>query len=149
MFTAIAGLAGTLISGVTGYFSDKQKIKATETEGQVKLSQAKTDALIDIIKTQGAGDIAWENTQIQNSGWKDEWWTVLFSTPLIMSFIPAAQETVQEGFVIIGTLPEWYQIGVGIAISAAFGCKKFVDIMALKNGVKLDQIANLNSLKVK
>lgn len=135
MFPIIAGLVGTVISSVTDHFKSKQEMKKAEQDAKVKILEAKTEANIQRMLTQQEGDIAWENTQISNAGWKDEYWTLVLSIPAIMCFIPDATPYVKAGFSALNETPVFYQYFMGGAIGAAFGVKKFTDIMSLKKGV--------------
>ncbi len=55
--------------------------------------------------------------------WKDEFALVVLLAPAILVFIPGCREYVQEGFVVLGQLPDYYQHLLYIAISASFGIK--------------------------
>lgn len=145
------GPAGTVVGAVVGqvgdYIKGKQEERQVEREALLRIKQAKADAIIELIKTKGVGDIAWENTQIQNSGWKDEYWTILISTPLVLAWIPYTRPWVFEGFNAFAGMPDWYQVSVGVAISAAFGFKKFAEMMQLKNGVPLKDLLGISEIQ--
>lgn len=59
--------------------------------------------------------------QISNSGWKDEWFTFLFSIPLILAFIPPCVPFLKAGFQALEQMPLWYKAFLGAAITASFG----------------------------
>ena len=63
----------------------------------------------------------------ENSGssWKDEWFVIILSLPLILCWIPAADGWVQRGFEQLDKAPDWYFYSLGIAISASFGVKGY------------------------
>ena len=98
------------------------------------VSEAVTDAKIDKMKTGQAADIAWENLSITNSGWKDEFLLIIFSVPLVMSFIPGLQPFVAAGFVVLDNTPLWYQSALGVMIASAYGVKKFTNVMHMRKG---------------
>ena len=130
IFGAIKMVATPITSVVTGW----QQRKAVKLEGDIAISKAKTEANIDKIKTGQAADIAWEVTSLDQSGWKDEYWTIVLSIPMIMCFIPGLVEYVVQGFDALQKTPEWYRYAIGIAISSAFGVKTFANFMKLKKG---------------
>lgn len=111
-----------------------QKRKTVKLAGDIKIAEAKTNAHIKKIETGQAADIAWEKTSIENSSWKDEFWTIILSIPMILCFIPGFEGYVVMGFAALENVPDWYQYAVGIAISSAFGVRKFADFMKLKKG---------------
>jgi len=125
---------GSLISPVTSIVKGWQERKKVKLEGDIAVAQAVTVAKIERVKTQQAGDIAWENTSITNSGWKDEWFTVILSIPAIMCFIPGLADYVTRGFNALSACPEWYKWAFMVAVASSFGYRKIADFMALKKG---------------
>jgi hypothetical protein len=67
----------------------------------------------------------WDNIQATNSGtsWKDEWFTLLFSIPLIMAFVPEMVQIVRDGFEVLEGMPDWYKGFLGAAVAASFGIR--------------------------
>lgn len=108
--------------------------------------EAKASATVELYKSGVVGDIAWENTAQQNAGWKDEYWTLLISAPFILTWFPGMQDTIMQGFRSFEAMPDWYQMAVGVAVSAAFGFKKFAEVMSLKNGVNISRIEDLKKI---
>lgn len=117
VFQGIAGL-------VTGYMTHKAEEK-----------QAKHEAKMEVIKQGGN----WEETMAASSkdSWKDEWFTVIISIPLILVFYGAMFEPgiiskVEEAFLALEKLPEWYQYLLFLAFSASFGIRGADKLMNLR-----------------
>ena len=74
-------IIGSIISGVTGFFSKKQDIKQTAVVAQAKLAQAKQDGQQTVTMT----DAEWESLSVktQNESWKDEYITLIITSPFI------------------------------------------------------------------
>jgi len=131
----ILGIFKTIGGGVLGYFKEKQKIKAKRQERIDRIDEAKTVAHENRLTKAQDGDIAWENTSIENAGWKDEWILVLFSVPIVMCFAgPGGAAWVTAGFAALATTPLWFQSAWGVMVASAFGYKKFANLMMLKKG---------------
>lgn len=130
VFGAIKMVAAPITQVVTGW----QERKTVKLEGELAVSKAKTDAHIQKIKTGQAADIAWEKTSLDQSGWKDEYWTIVLSMPMIMCFIPGLVTYVERGFAALQNTPGWYQYVLGIAIGSAFGVRHITNFMKLKKG---------------
>lgn len=114
-------ILGPIISGVTGFFKDKAKLKQAKLDGEIKLIQSASQNVAD-----------WEalHAKGSQSSWKDEWVLGMYSIPVIMCFVGEA-ERAQAGFDVLQTLPEWY-IGVFVAISlASFGIRATGSIKSL------------------
>lgn len=130
VFGAIKMVAAPVAQIVTGW----QERKTVKLEGELAVSRAKTQAHIKKIETGQAADIAWEKTSLDNSGWKDEYWTIVLSVPMILCFVPGLVEYVVRGFEALQGTPGWYRYSVGIAIGSAFGVRNVANFMKLKKG---------------
>jgi len=72
------------------------------------------------------------------SSWKDEFWTIILAIPIFMVgyAIVAGDmtvvERVQQAFVTLNDLPEWYQYLLFIAISSSFGIKGASKLLGMR-----------------
>jgi len=103
-------LIGSVTELVGGHFKRKSEER-----------QAQHERKLEVIKHESN----WDNIQASNSGssWKDEWFTLLFSVPLVMAFIPEAVPVVQEGFKVLESMPDFYKAFLGAAVAASFGIR--------------------------
>ena len=111
----IANLAGTWLNG-------KVETKAAETKAKV----AKSEAEAKIMVSRATSEADWEKIMAQGSqaSWKDEWLTILFSIPLILVFTGDwGRQVVQNGFVALDTMPQWYSYTLGVIVAASFGVR--------------------------
>jgi len=129
------GFVKGLISPATEIVKGWQARKRAKLDGDLAISAAKTQSIVTRLATKQEGDIAWENTSIDKSGWKDEYFTIILSIPAIMCFVPGMVEYVRAGFDALSAMPGYYQWMLSIAVGSAFGYKKIADFMALKKGV--------------
>lgn len=120
LFKGLLGGEGVAKS-VADYVGKKAEIKAEAQKRQDDLQAALQTKKLEQISQSENYEQAWNLAQIQNSGWKDEFWTIVLASPFIGCFLPFFQKYVLEGFAIIEKTPNWYRYFVGIAISAAFG----------------------------
>lgn len=130
IFGAIKMVAAPIVQVVTGW----QQRKTVKLEGDLAVAKAVTDARIKKVSTGQAADIAWEKTSLDQSGFKDEYWTIILSIPMVMCFIPGLVIYVERGFMALQETPTWYQYAIGVAIGAAFGIRRFENFMKLKKG---------------
>jgi len=131
---AVFGLVKGLIAPVTGLVQGWQARKKVKLESDLAIATAKTSSIIRRLDTQQEGDIAWENTSIDKSGWKDEYFTIILSVPAVLCFVPGMVEYVRAGFDALNSMPGYYQWMLSIAVGSAFGYKKLCDFMAIKKG---------------
>jgi hypothetical protein len=89
-------------------------------------------------------DANWEANMADasKSSWKDEWFSIILSAPLIAVAYSVAMDDqaviarMDEAFTALNSLPEWYQYLLFIAVSASFGVKGADKLMAMKKGKK-------------
>ena len=109
-----------LISPVAGLVTDW-------LSGQREKSQAKHTAQMQVLSNTAL----WEAKMAEatNQSWKDEWFTVLLSMPIVAIIYgvvvddPEIIERVGLAFSQLNALPEWYQYLLFLAVFASFGIR--------------------------
>ena len=137
MWQVIAkALLGKLPEELAEYYKDKQKLKQelalTRVKGEIALAEAK--AIAEAKKYTHESN--WEMKSLDHSGWKDEYWTIVLSSPLILIFIPFFQPYIAQGFIELENVPEWYLVSIGVAIAGAFGVRPIIDYFTRGRGGK-------------
>ena len=99
-------------------------------KGKREKAQAKHERELKII----ANEQTWEQSAQDNAGksWKDEWWTIIITAPLVMAFIPSLAPYVTEGFDALSDVPDWYKAFAAASVAASFGIKKLADVWGKK-----------------
>jgi len=110
----VAELAGGWLKG---------KASAQAASANLKLVEAEAKATI--MKSAATSEADWEKIMAQGTqnSWKDEWFVIVLSIPLILAFVPGAEGWVDRGFEQLSKAPDWYFYSLGIAISASFGVR--------------------------
>jgi len=125
----IVPIIGPVLGIVSDWLDGRRKLKQARLEGELKVTQAKTEAAVRIAETQQQMDADWNKLSIENSSWKDEWFVILLSIPMILCFIPGGADYVAAGFTALQeTTPDWYQYAFLVAVASSFGFKKLADI---------------------
>jgi len=104
----------TIISPIAKLATTFLKNKAVEKQAIHESKMRKINA-----------DADWETQQVvaSQTSWKDEWFAIILSLPLIGAFIPDMVPYVQQGFAVLSTMPDYYKAFLGGAIAASFGIK--------------------------
>ena len=111
----IADLAGTWLNG---------KVEKQKAKNEVAVATAKAEAVV--MQKKATGEIDWDlkMADASASSWKDEWLTIIFSVPLVLSFCGDwGRQIVSDGFEALTTMPEWYQYTLGVIVAASFGVR--------------------------
>lgn len=116
-------MIGALLAEVLGVGKEALAARNARRVAQIEADTATYKARADAAAQSAAQSHMWEIQAMQGAAtsWKDEWFTVLLSLPLILSFIPGGDIYVQRGFEVLDGTPQWYQWAVLAAISFAFG----------------------------
>lgn len=99
------------------------KLKLLEAQTKLKVARLEAEATIAI--KQAEHEANWEMEAVRQAGtsWKDEYWTIVLSLPLIAVFLKPLQEAVLDGFTALEQVPLWYQAAIMAALSFAFGLR--------------------------
>ena len=81
--------------------------RTAKVEGKIALDKAVNNAKIQLANRGQLHEIDMEGKLLDAAGWKDEFWTIVISIPLIMCFIPGLDGYVYEGFEALPGTPEW------------------------------------------
>ena len=118
----IGALLGPVANLASTWMQGKVEQRAAETKAKV----AKAEAEAQIMLSAATSEAEWEKIMAKGSqeSWKDEWLTILFSVPLILSFCGDWGRTITEqGFMALEAMPSWYQYTLGVIVSASFGVR--------------------------
>lgn len=123
----IQALIGPLASLATQWFSNRAEVSKARHERKLQ---------------KIANDASWEDKAIEGAmySWKDEWWTIVLSLPVIALMVGVGMGDtevifkVKEVFEILSGLPEWYQYLLYIAVLSSFGIKGVDKMLSFKKG---------------
>ena len=105
-----ATLGTAIVSGISGYFKDKNEIKKVEVEAEKMLVLAKAEAEANKMKRESEQDYDLDKIAMNamDKSWKDEFLLILFSIPIAMCFFPEYRQYVEDGFKTLNIIPEWF-----------------------------------------
>ena len=137
-----ATLGTAIISGITGYFKDKNEIKKVEVEAEKMLVLAKAEAEANKMKRESEQDYDLDKIAMMamEKSWKDEFLLILFSIPIAMCFFPDYRQYVEDGFKTLNIIPEWFMYIYVAMIVVIYGLRgllrMFLQLMIDKIGPK-------------
>ena len=135
-----ATLGTAIISGITGYFKDKNEIKKVEVEAEKMLVLAKAEAEANKMKRESEQDYDLDKIAMNamENSWKDEFLLILFSIPIAMCFFPEYRQYVEDGFKTLNIIPEWFMYIYVAMIVVIYGLRgllrMFLQLMIDKIG---------------
>ena len=135
-----ATLGTAIISGITGYFKDKNEIKKVEVEAEKMLVLAKAEAEANKMKRESEQDYDLDKIAMMamEKSWKDEFLLILFSIPIAMCFFPEYRQYVEDGFKTLNIIPEWFMYIYVAMIVVIYGLRgllrMFLQLMIDKIG---------------
>ena len=98
---------------ITAFLDGRRKVKEARISRELKALTTEED---------------WNVVQAESSkgSWKDEYWTVIFSIPLILCFFPDMVPAVTAGFAALESTPEWYRNCVLALVAASVGLRSIM-----------------------
>lgn len=90
-------------------------------QGKMDEGKAKQQLKLKAMENTEAWE-AWQARSAANS-WKDEWFAIILSIPMIGAFIPDLVPYIQQGFAVLSGMPDYYKGFLAAAIAASFGIK--------------------------
>lgn len=100
------------------------EIGAQIHQARINVKLAELNAKAALAQTKAQHTANWETAAVQQSesSWKDEWWTVLLSWPIIWTFVVHYND-VHAAFEQLDNMPAWYSWAVMASIAFSFGRK--------------------------
>jgi hypothetical protein len=128
LVSVIAGAFAKVPEAAVEAIAERRRLKSAERQRAAELAAERHRLALEALREDKRAASAWELESIRAAGWKDEYWTLALSLPLILCFFPWTAPGVLEGFAVLEHTPEWYRYSVGVAIAAAFGVRPLVDL---------------------
>ena len=90
MLGGLVTLGSAIISGISGYFQDKNEIKKVQVEADKLLIMAEAESKAKRLEREAEMDYDLDRIAMQNmdKSWKDELILLIWLTPVVLSFIP-------------------------------------------------------------
>jgi hypothetical protein len=125
-------LSGIFSGGMTivgEWVKGWQQRKIMQAQHKVKMAEIKIVGKENRAMMDKEHEIGWDNRMATGSmtSWKDEWFTIILSIPLIGAFIPKLAPYILKGFEVLAECPDWYKGALGVAIGAAFGMRQYAN----------------------
>jgi len=123
----LLNLVPTILKGVVD-------VVKTKTETKKLMAQAEQTHVRKM--AEGEIDYAIATQKNMQNSWRDEWFTIILSIPLIIVFAaiflnkPEWITKLKDGFITLDELPDWYIWALLAAIASSFGLK--VSDLAIK-----------------
>lgn len=131
IFSPVVDLARDAINGW-------REERIAERTNATTIRQAEVQRDVAVIQSQAerasqgaANEHEWdmEAARQARTSWKDEWFTIMLSVPVILCFIPGGAPFAQAGFEAMGFAPDWYMYAFAAAVSFAFGIRHLVQLI--------------------
>ena len=146
MFNIIGDLVGSVVGTVGDVVKKDQAIKEIKEKGKLDIAQAKVN--LDVAKlnaqikqqqTQAANNMTYDMQVLKNrrESFIDEFIILGFFVIMILTFMPATQATMAEGWRALNNTAWWFEFGiVGILVST-LGLK---DVLRIFIGGSIDKL---------
>jgi len=131
----IISLIKEVIGLGAGALERSAKRKEIKLEAETRVTIARAEAEVARLGKEQDAEIAWDNeiARQMDRTWKDEYFTILLSVPLVLAFCGQwGRDRAAEGFQALTTVPDWYMFSLLTAIAASFGMRALVNKFGLR-----------------
>lgn len=136
---------GGLVAPVTEWFKQSGERAIVREQGRTEIARAEIAA--DVASANAEAARAQSQTEAESNwdlqaadqakrSWKDEYWTIVLSLPLLAAFVPGLAPYVARGFQALNTAPGWYQAGIAASLAFAFGIRHVVQMIQSRWGAR-------------
>jgi len=118
-----------LISPVVSLFGERGKAKHEEIKGEQEQTKLETEVEHEETLVETTGRDAYDLEALKQKGatFLDEYYGYMWAMPIMASFVPWLQQYVASGWVMLATVPVWYQaVLIGI-LASTFGMRWLFD----------------------
>ena len=142
MLSGLVTLGSAIVSGISGYFKDKNEIKKVQVEADKLLIMAEAESKAKRLEREAEQDYDLDKISMMamEKSWKDEFLLILFSIPIAMCFFPDYRQYVEDGFKTLNIIPEWFMYIYVAMIVVIYGLRgllrMFLQLMIDKIGFK-------------
>lgn len=142
MIGGLVTLGSAIVSGISGYFKDKNEIKKVQVEAEKLLIMAEAESKAKRLEREAEQDYDLDKIAMiaMDKSWKDEFLLILFSIPIAMCFFPEYRQYVEDGFKTLDIIPEWFMYIYVTMIVVIYGMRgllrMFLQLMIDKIGFK-------------
>lgn len=119
------GLFQSFVGPAIDYLDHRNERSARGRAQELDLDDARHQRRMTNISENRQAEVDWNTNAQNNSGYRDEWVTILLSIPLVMAFVPDMVQYVHAGFEALEKTPVWYQGGIGLMIASALGMQQY------------------------
>tara|TARA_R110002073_G_scaffold321199_1_gene497180 strand:- start:878 stop:1330 length:453 start_codon:yes stop_codon:yes gene_type:complete len=126
VWSVLAAPFGSIVDGVGKYFTERQIIKAEQYTRRDELRSKELDAKIVSARNKEDSAIYQDDNARSMAGYMDDISFYLFLTPVPLSFFPNMVPHIIAGFDALSTMPEAYQVALGLMLVQVWGYKRLV-----------------------
>ena len=126
MFTIIAGLLKSAIAPVADAYSKHQTIKDAKNVRKHELATKSLDNKLEQIKQGSLSDMNMDEGANSRIAWADDVSFIIFLVPCLAAFYPPALPHITAGFKALESMPEWYQVALGMMLISVWGYRRIV-----------------------
>ena len=142
MLGGLVTIGSAIVSGISGYFKDKNEIKKVQVEAEKMIKMTEAESKAKRLEREAEKDYDLDKLSMiaMDKSWKDEFLLILFSIPIAMCFFPEYRQYVEDGFKTLNIIPEWFMYIYVAMIVVIYGLRgilrMFLQLMIDKIGFK-------------
>jgi hypothetical protein len=126
IWNTLLGWVPSLISSVGEAYKTNRTIKAAKDDRKHELRVKSLDNKLESIKRGSESDMAMDQSANQRIAWADDVSFIVFLAPCLLAFYAPAVPHIRAGFLILESMPQWYQVSLGMMLISVWGYRRIV-----------------------
>jgi len=126
MLSLILKALGTVVAPAAEAYKNHQTIKDAKNVRVHELKTAELTNKLEQIKQGSLSDMKMDEDSNQRIAWADDVSFIVFLVPCLFAFYPPAVPHIMAGFKTLESMPQWYQIALGMMLVSVWGYRRIV-----------------------
>ena len=126
ILNTIIGFIPSLFKTLGEAYRTNRTIKAAKDDRRHELAVKSLDNKLESIKLGNASDMAMDEGANQRIAWADDLSFLVFLMPCLFAFYAPAVPHIRAGFAILESMPQWYQVSLGMMLISVWGYRRIV-----------------------
>ena len=126
ILNAVMGFFPAIMKGAVDAYKTHKTVKDAKDLRKHQLKELDLNNRLEMIKQGSASDMNMDEGANGRIAWADDISFLVFLMPCLFAFYPPALPVIREGFAALESMPQWYQVALGMMLISVWGYRRIV-----------------------
>ena len=130
-------IGGSYLKGRQNIEKEELNLKLVSLKTKVKIEEAKGRASVEMAQTEQEATFDLDKMAVKQMerDWKDDAFALFFFLILFGSFVPSMVQPIEDGLIVLNTMPDFIKYGMMLLFVHVFGFRNLLRLFLKKRGV--------------